>query len=350
MTAEEIKNSIALNEMYDLLEKINAEPRLKNDTIICKTICHEGESHKLYYYDNNKLFHCYTECGSFDIFTLISKIFDYDFIESLYYITSYFGLEVNENINPIKTSNPFKNYENIQKKKEEYEKTDKNIILPVYSKDILDRFIYSRITLWENEGIDKDVIKKNKIGFYLGDRQITIPHYDMNNRLIGIRGRIIDECDLYGKYRPLYINKQLYNHPLGLNLYNLNNSKRDISKCKTAVIFEGEKSTLKMQSLFENDISVACCGSSITDYQISLLRECGAEEIIIAFDRQFQEIGDLEFKRLKEKIIRLYNRYSKEFKISFIFDKNMITKYKDSPIDCGKEIFLQLLDERIKSI
>ena len=50
------------------------------------------------------------------------------------------------------------------------------------------------------------------------------------------------ECDLYGKYRPLIVNKQMYNHPLGLNLYNLNNSKDNIKKMQTAIVFEGEKS------------------------------------------------------------------------------------------------------------
>ena len=33
--------------------------------------------------------------------------------------------------------------------------------------------------------------------------------------------------------------------------------------------------------------------------------------------------------------------------LSFIFDKKMVTGYKDSPIDCGKDIFLQLFKERI---
>jgi hypothetical protein len=33
--------------------------------------------------------------------------------------------------------------------------------------------------------------------------------------------------------------------------------------------------------------------------------------------------------------------------ISFIFDKNMITSYKASPIDEGPEKFIQLYKERI---
>jgi hypothetical protein len=40
-------------------------------------------------------------------------------------------------------------------------------------------------------------------------------------------------------------------------------------------------------------------------------------------------------------------KYKNYVNISFIFDKKMITGYKDSPIDCGKEIFLHLFKERI---
>ena len=75
--------------------------------------------------------------------------------------------------------------------------------------------------------------------------------------------------------------------------------------------------------------------------------EAGAEEIIVAFDRQFQEIGDKEFQHLKSNLLKLYNKYKNFVKITFIFDKNMITGYKDSPIDCGQEIFLKLFKERI---
>lgn len=110
-----------------------------------------------------------------------------------------------------------------------------------------------------------------------------------------------------------------------------------------------EKSTLLYKSYFglENDISVACCGSSVSTHQTQMLLDAGAEEIIIAFDRQFQEIGDEEFKHLKTNLIRLRNKYKNFATISFIFDKNMITGYKSSPIDEGPEKFIKLFKERI---
>ena len=110
-----------------------------------------------------------------------------------------------------------------------------------------------------------------------------------------------------------------------------------------------EKSCLLYKSYFgiENDISVACCGSSISAYQIQQLLDAGAEEIIIAFDRQFKEIGDEEFKHLKRNLLKVRTKYKNYAIISFMFDKDMITGYKASPIDEGREKFLQLFKERI---
>ena len=110
-----------------------------------------------------------------------------------------------------------------------------------------------------------------------------------------------------------------------------------------------EKSCLLYKSYFglDNDISVACCGSNLSTYQVQLLIEAGAKEIVIAFDRQFQEINDDEYKHLTKNLMKINSKYKNDVVISFIFDKNMITGYKDSPIDCGPEIFMKLFKERI---
>ena len=110
-----------------------------------------------------------------------------------------------------------------------------------------------------------------------------------------------------------------------------------------------EKSCLLYKTYFglDNDISVACCGSSLSAYQVQLLIEAGAEEIIVAFDRQFEEIGDKEFQHLTKNLKALHSKYKNNVLISFIFDKNKLTGYKDAPIDCGPQIFLQLFKERI---
>ena len=167
------------------------------------------------------------------------------------------------------------------------------VALKIYDESILSRLIYPKISIWEKEGIDSQVIKNNKIGYYPVGEQITIPHYDIDGNFIGLRGRALiqEEAEMYGKYRPIKISKTTYKHPLGLNLYNLNNSKDNIRLMKKAIIFEGEKSVLLYQTFFDTDISVACCGSNISDFQIFELINLGVDEIIIAL-YSVQNIAD----------------------------------------------------------
>ena len=358
----EIRNSLTTDNIFELLQQWGGDPEYSDFGILCSTICHNepGEgSKKLYYYDNTGLFKCYTQCSDyFDIFELTAKVAaiqwhqEFDLNDAVRWIAQKFGLSGRQEDAPDEDAlldwKVLANYERIQ----DIEIQTQNVVLKEYDDTILSRFNYDiKIDPWLSEGIKQDSLDQAMIGFYPGGDQITIPHFDVNGRFIGLRGRTLcaEEGERYGKYRPMKINQQMYNHPLGMNLYNLNNSKDNIKIMKKAIIFEGEKSSLLYQSYFglENDISVACCGSSVSSYQMQLLMEAGAEEIIIAFDRQFQEIGDNEFLHLKKNLLKLREKYKNYVNISFIFDKNMITGYKNSPIDCGPQVFLQLFKERI---
>ena len=357
-----IREALTDENIYDLLQEWGGDPARANFGYVCSTICHNppGEgSRKLYYYDNTGLFRCYTGCDSyFDIFELVTKVAkiqwdkDFDLNDAVRWIAQKFGFSGDHENRPedeqLDDWKYLANYERIQ----DIVLKDSSIVLKEYDKNILERFNYSvKIGPWLREGITQDAIQQAKVGYYPGGDQITIPHFDKDGRFIGLRGRTLcaEEGELYGKYRPMRINREMYNHPLGMNLYNFNNSKDKIKLMKKAIIFEGEKSCLLYQSYFglENDISVACCGSSISAYQIQMLLDAGAEEIIVAFDRQFQDIGDEEFKHLKTNLLRLHNKYKNFATISFIFDKNMVTGYKASPIDEGPDKFLKLFKERI---
>lgn len=359
----EIRNQLELEHIFDLLQEWGGDPEYTSFGILSATICHNepGEgSRKLYYYENSGLFRCYTGCDSyFDIFELTCKIAniqwgeEYDLNDAVRWIARRFGIagkleDGSESDDKIEDWKLLANYDKIK----EIVVQENNIELKTFDISILDRFNYTVVILpWLQEGISNEVMKAARIGFYPGGEQITIPHFDVNNNFIGLRGRtlIADEADVYGKYRPLKVNRILYNHPLGMNLYGLNWSKKNIQTMEKAIVFESEKSVLMYASYFgwDNNISVACCGSSLSSKQIQLLKQAGAKEIIIAFDRQFQEIGDKEFKHLTTNLQRINDRYKNEVNISFIFDKNMITNYKASPIDEGMEKFLLLFKERI---
>jgi len=360
----EVRKKLNIEQIYGLLEEWGGLPEYTDFGILSSTICHNppGEgSRKLYYYSNTDLFQCYTGCGSFDIFELLVKVAkiqwgkEYDLNDAVRYIAIRFGLAgeaqlEDDSLIDWKTFNAYDRVQGLEIK-------DYHVELKEYDDTILDRLSYNvKIMPWLREGITQEVIDYNLIGFYPPMAQITIPHFDINGRFVGLRGRALadDDVEMYGKYRPLITYQKgkpfLYNHPLGMNLYNIDNSKENIKQTGKAIIFEGEKSSLLYQSFFgiDNDISVACCGSNISAYQIQLLLDCDVKEIIIAFDRQFQMIGDDEFKHLTNNLTKINERYKNYVDISIIFDKKMITEYKDSPIDCGPDIFLQLWKERIK--
>lgn len=248
---KEIKDLITHNHIFSFLEELNAEPKYINEkTIVSRTVCHDGDSKKLYYYIETKTFHCYTNCGTFDIFSLIRKVYNMDFIQSIYYAINSFHLpyslfdkdfENSLSSNYRKAENDYFNFKK-QINQKENSFAIQNVELKEFDEIILSRFMYPIITPWEKEGISREVMKSARIGYYPGGGQITIPHYDINGRLIGIRGRQLgqEEADLFGKYRPLYINHTLYNHPLGFNLYNLNHSKDNIKKIQKVFVFEGK--------------------------------------------------------------------------------------------------------------
>lgn len=359
----EIREQLSIENIFELLQEWGGDPEYTNFGILSATICHNmpGEgSKKLYFYTNSGLFQCYTGCqGYFDVFELVRKVAsiqwgeDYDLNDAVRWIAKRFGisgtLEDGKASDEIEDWKLLANYDRIQ---EIEPKAKSAVILKEYDSAILDRFNYQiKLTPWLREGISQEALNQARIGYYLGGDQITIPHFDKDGRFIGLRGRTMckEEAELYGKYRPMKVNHQQYNHPLGMNLYNFNFSKDNISTMEKAIVFEGEKSTLLYKSYFgiENDISVACCGSNLSAYQVQLLLEAGAKEIIIAFDRQFQEIGDKEFKHLTKNLTRINEKYKSDVIISFMFDKNMITRYKASPIDEGADKFLKLFKERI---
>jgi hypothetical protein len=77
------------------------------------------------------------------------------------------------------------------------------------------------------------------------------------------------------------------------------------------------------------------------------LISAGAKEIVIAFDKQYQTEGDEEWRSLVKKYYKLHEKYGAMVQISYIFDQDNLLGYKDSPIDKGAEIFMQLFKERI---
>lgn len=361
---DEIKQSLTIEQVEEVLAEFDGAPERRGEILVSRTICHCGKSHKLYYYPNTTLFRCYTDCGDiFDIFELTRKVLSYrqpkaredsnwNLPEAIDYIARKFGFSPNQETfdNDIEIKDDLKlldRYDRINS----IDLNTQQVHLNEYDDTFLKHFPHPKIQPWLKEGITQEAMDEAGICYDPKNCGIVIPHYDIDNRLVGIRERTLikEQAEQYGKYMPAKIMGKMYNHPLSFNLYNLNKSKDNIQRMRKAFIFEGEKSALLYRSYFgaENDLSVAVCGSSFVNYQAWLLINQGAQEIIICLDKQFQEPGDDEFKKLVKNLKNIHKKYGQYVNLSFCFDKWGLLGYKDSPIDQGRDTFLELYKRRV---
>lgn len=106
---------------------------------------------------------------------------------------------------------------------------------------------------------------------------------------------------------------------------------------------------MKMDDILgpQNNISTASFGMKFSRHQFEQLKSMGVEEIIFAFDRQFEQTGDSDFYKLIDLYKKINDRFGNQgVKFSFILDDEMISGYKDSPIDNGFDVFNTLYHKK----
>ncbi len=353
MTAQELKDKLTEDDIRTLLVEMNATFYYEDDDIwITDTICHHGTKPKLYYYKESKSFHCYTECGQLDIISVVMGFKGYE-IEELPKAISWISIKLNiDNCEyGFGKQEQISDWDFIRKYKRNTKKESIAKPLIPYDDSILKIFQEFYYEGWITEGISIETMKKYKIMYSTWQQKIIIPHFDINNQLLGVRGRslIEDEIELFGKYTPFKIGKKFYNHSLGQNLFGLNQNLKAIQDKKKIMLVEAEKSVFQTDTMFgENNFTVALCGSNLTDFQKGMILMLGVKEVIIALDKQYQTLDSEECKQwtkhIKEKII---DKLSPFVKVSVLWDSGNILPYKASPTDMGKEILLKLMEQKI---
>jgi len=358
ITSEELLEKITIEDITNILMSFGSNKPKKDDkgNLYFTTICHGGTSNKLHLFVDSKFFMCYTCCGSMSLFDVLMHINNWTFIESYNYLAHYKNINIYKRKIGLNKKGYILDDELDFLDKHLYTSSKKEIILPTYNNHILDIFDEYYPDSWINEGIKEDILKYFNIKFYFNQLKAIIPHYDINGKLIGIKSRnfLKEEIDAKRKYVPITIQGLTYKYPVQFNLYGLFQNKRAIIKNKEAIIFESEKSVYKYGSYYgqENNISVAVQGMNISLYQRDLLLKTGVENIVIAFDKQYQiEFINEQYKNTNEykdyimylkkilKVVSLFINYCNVYVI-LCWDNKI--GYKDSPIDCGKDVFEQL--------
>jgi hypothetical protein len=362
ITSEELLEKISIEDIVKILTDMGSKKPKKDEAgnLYFSTICHGGNTHKLHFFIDSKFFMCYTNCGSMSLYDVLMNINNWTFKETFNYLAHYKNINVFQRKIGVHKSNYQIEEELNFLDKHLYIPTKNKIQLPIYNNKILNIFDDYYPDSWLEEGIEEDILKYFNVKFYFNQMKAVIPHYDIKGNLVGIKSRnfLQSEVNMGKKYIPITIQKLTYKYPVGFNLYGLFQNQKTINKEKTSIIFESEKSVYKYGSYYgqENNIAVAVQGMNISLYQRDLLLDAGVENIIIAFDKQYKTeyINDKykdtaeykEYIMYLKKILKVVSLFINYCNVYVILCWDDLIKYKDSPIDRGKEIFETLYQER----
>ena len=343
---EQIVKDLKDEEVIRLMYELGADRHEETDNyIIFPTICHNENaieaSMKLYYYKDTHLLYCYTEDGPMSI---------YKFLENYYKtrnIEYNWGQDILKVVFQCSAATDLTTKETIFKQslKDKYRKRQ-SIQLAAYSPNVLESFVKQYPIEWLEDNISAGAMDKYNIRYSISQNKIIIPHYDINNRLVGIRGRALNESEIaYAKYAPVKIEDIVYKHKLSLNLYGLNHNWKNIKELGICYIAESEKAVLQSELFGEKNCTVAICGSSLNIYQIKLLMQhCQPKEIVLCLDKEELPGEDKYFY----KLWNMCSKYKLYTNMSFIYDRENLLNLKDSPFDRGRNIFNKLLEKRVK--
>ena len=353
---------ITEEQVLSMLERFGAIPfgAIKEKEIWFKTICHNGNSHKLCYFRESKSFYCYTNCGQMSLFNFVMKLKNCTFSEAIKFVAGEIGISDRQGFNnkynnQIQELNKIDRYIQLRRfKKTAIEN------LPKIETNILSYFEdYVFFTGWIDEGISIETMKLFGIRWYEFQKHIIIPHYNVSGELIGIRRRSLQEKDIKNKYMPEIIEGIQYNHSLNMNLYGLHLHIKAIRKYKKIVIVESEKSVMLAHDYYgDNAFVVATCGFNISNWQRDMILSLGVEEVMLGFDKDFELIdyenhddNSIEYKKYQRFINRVYSlahKFTTYCRTYVLWDTTNLLDKKDSPFDKGKEVLEIIMKNKIE--
>lgn len=354
---EQIKNNLTLEDITTILVSLGSGyPKQDSDgNLIFQTVCHGGDSYKLYYYINSRTFFCFTHCEeSFDIYELVlrshrAKGTNFTFYEAVKYVVSITGNEFYTNGNTHSTSCKIDDWDWLNKFS--HSKSHKPYSITPINENILDLFIEETPPDWNYDGITNEAMSYYGIKFCPSRNAYIIPHrYWKTGELIGVRGRYLKQSDVDNgmKYAPIQVEGKFLKHPLGMNFFGLYEAMNAIKRYKKVMIVESEKSVLQNYVFFqENNFAIALCGANLTDTQIKILLGLKLEEVILALDKEYVDHNSLVGQTYLAKLISKLSKLKPYMRCSILFDRQNLLNQKDSPTDRGKETLLKLLDDKI---
>ncbi|MEG0899947.1 MAG: hypothetical protein RSF40_09595 [Oscillospiraceae bacterium] len=342
----QIKQSLTIDDILLIMQSIGAYPLSDNGKeIVFNSICHNSESHKLWYYIETSSFYCWSKCQcSYDIFSLLQKVNNLSLVEAIEYVISVAKLPIETAIK-TKSKIPIDDWQKDLKKFIMPENQTAKQELKIYDKEILQCFLPVYHQSWLNDNISIAAMKKYGIKFYPYNNQIIIPVFNADDELVGIHARNLSAEKIAKgyKYQPVKTLGQDYKFNTSNALYGLNVNKHNIELKQEVFLFESPKAVLQMETIMEYNCSVGLFGMNLSYNQRDMLLSLGATKVYICLDRQYTDFGNNdECIKWRKNILKIANKFKGFCDVFVVYDKEHMLDYKDSPSDKGEIVWNEL--------
>lgn len=305
-------------------------------------------SPKLYYYIDTGVYCGYSSGRSYDVISLVQTRLtllgqDCNFVKAVNYILEICGIEENK-VQRISKPN-ITDWSGLERF---ITVRNGGSSLPIYDKAILEAIPQQPCQEWLREGISKETQELYQIGWYGREWGTTIPVYDNQYNLVGIRCRYWGKNSEYGKYRPLsLLNDTTYKFPTNAVLYGLAQNQYEIERTSTVMIAESEKAVLKLDTWYgSKSTAVAMFGSQLGLQRRNQLLKLGVKHVILIVDNDAKDKSDEEFEQWNEKILKQAELWSGLAQVDVVWDSLGLLEPKENATDKDKKTFEKLFEAR----
>lgn len=328
----QIFDSEEINEAcnnFDLLEYVSGQYELKNvgGRYYCCCPLHSENTPSMLV-DGNR-YHCFGCGASGNLLTWLVTVEKLPWTQATDKISKLTGCKITH-LKPCEALNFYKEAKKLIEMPPIEEVVNREILPSSYMEQFSDEIPKE----WLDEGISENTMRKFEVRIDHKANRIVYPVYDNNGQLIGVKGRT-----MLKSFKELGIAKYMnYKKTVISDFFEgMKYNKTIISSDKQIIIFEGLKSVMKLADYGDNH-GVAAGTSYLNDQQVLILIKMGLKDVTIAFD---SEVKLDKIKKCTQKLRRFTNVYA-------IYDKHHLLGEKESPVDRGKEIWQQLMKERVK--
>jgi len=188
-----------------------------------------------------------------------------------------------------------------------------------------------KLAVWESEGISRESLDKFQVYYDGFSDRLVYPIRDLDGNIVNVGGRALDP-----QWKEKGMRKYTYFFSWGSGMhviYGLHENLAAIKQAKEIILFEGCKSVL-IADTWGIDNTACLLTSHLSPAQMEILVKLGCT-VVFALDKEVDVRKDKNIQRLKHYV-----------NCEYIWDRNNLIGEKDSPVDHGKDVFMELYKDR----